>query len=328
MIELNNLQNRTYWEEVVKKLTLNYQEQINHINPNVKEWPLMSSPMPTLYLSFTYLFLVKFLSFLMKYIKELNIKYIILSYNLLSIFLNVYISLKIIYIKYKAKDFHLCTNIHSQDTAYSLEMNKIIWWFYISKGVEFLDTIFFLLRKKFHKISFLHIYNHATMFPIWWLCTSYLANGTSAVAALMNSILHVLLYYYYCISTIGQKYQKYVWWKRYFVLLQMLQFCILIVFCSLLLYADCGYGNGMDRMIWCVIYYSLSHVVLIYDFYSKSYYKVMVNNLDKKSSAAETIKVAEIQNTPSKNRLSGYMLRNLPKSPSSDLKVTKRRPLR
>jgi hypothetical protein len=52
------------------------------------------------------------------------------------------------------------------------------------------------------------------------------------------------------------------------------------------------------------------------------------NLIKKKSSAAETINVAEIQNTPSKNRLSGYMLRNLPKSPSSDLKVTKRRPLR
>jgi elongation of very long chain fatty acids protein 4 len=181
----------------------------------------MSSPLPTLYLSFAYLFLVIILGFLMRHVRELKIKYLILLYNTLSMFLNIYICIKIIYIKYKASDFYLCTSIDSQGSPYSIEMNKIIWWFFVLKGVEFLDTIFFLLRKKFHKISFLHIYNHATMFPIWWIGVSYLANGTSAVAVFLNSFLHVLLYYYYCISTIGPKFQKYVWWKKYFVLLQM-----------------------------------------------------------------------------------------------------------
>lgn len=261
----------------------------------------------------------------MRRVKELNIKYLIILYNFLSILLNIYISFKIVYIKYKASDFYFCTTIQSKNGEYSLEMNRVIWWFYVSKGIEFFDTIFFLLSKKFHKISFLHIYNHATMFLIWWFCTAYLANGTLAVAALMNSVLHILLYYYYIISDIGPKFQKYVWWKRYFVQLQMvliqlyilkfnayfkiniifnfkLQFSILIVGCSYLLYLGC---DGIDgRLIWfelffeiisilfiqtilktfhqrCVIYYSLSHIALIYDFYSTAYYKVMVKNLDK-----------------------------------------------
>ena len=100
-------------------------------------------------------------------------------------------------------------------------MNEIIWWFYVTKGVELIDTLFFLFRKKFHKINFLHIYNHATMFPIWWLSTSFLADGTSAVAALLNSGLHALLYFYYTVSIIGPDFQKWVWWKKYLILLQL-----------------------------------------------------------------------------------------------------------
>ena len=103
-------------------------------------------------------------------------------------------------------------------------MNGIIWWFYITKGIEFVDTLFFLLRKKFHKISFLHIYNKATMFPIWWLCTAFLADGTAGVAALLNSGLHVLLYFYYTVSIFGPDFQKWVWWKKYLILLQLVTY--------------------------------------------------------------------------------------------------------
>lgn len=102
-------------------------------------------------------------------------------------------------------------------------MNRVIWWFFISKGIELLDTIFFLLRKKFYKLSFLHIFNHATMFPIWWFFVSgnlWLPSGTAAVAALINSSLHVLMYFYYAISAIGPSFQKLIWWKKYLTFFQ------------------------------------------------------------------------------------------------------------
>lgn len=102
-------------------------------------------------------------------------------------------------------------------------MNRVIWWFYVAKGVELLDTIFFLLRKKFYKLSFLHIYNHATMFPIWWLLATgmWLPSGITAVPALINSLVHIFMYFYYAISAIGPSFQKYIWWKRYITLFQM-----------------------------------------------------------------------------------------------------------
>ncbi len=52
-----------------------------------------------------------------------------------------------------------------------------LWWYYMSKLIEFLDTIFFVLRKKNNQISFLHVYHHATMFPIWWTGIKWVAGG-------------------------------------------------------------------------------------------------------------------------------------------------------
>ncbi len=39
-------------------------------------------------------------------------------------------------------------------------MANVCWIFYISKFIELLDTLFFILRKKFNQITFLHVFHH------------------------------------------------------------------------------------------------------------------------------------------------------------------------
>lgn len=103
-------------------------------------------------------------------------------------------------------------------------MNKITWWFYVSKGLELIHSLFIVLRKKFQKLSFLHLYNHSTLFPIWWLCTAYFANGAIAVGALINSLMHILMHFYFVVSSFGPSYQRIIWWKKYLVQLQMVKY--------------------------------------------------------------------------------------------------------
>lgn len=91
-------------------------------DPNVKDWPLMQSILPTIYLSLFYVSLVKIVSFIMKYFKEFNLKFPNLIYNVASMLLNVYICSKIIVIKYKARDFGLCTRIQATGTDFSDEV--------------------------------------------------------------------------------------------------------------------------------------------------------------------------------------------------------------
>lgn len=51
-------------------------------------------------------------------------------------------------------------------TSRSLKDNLIVyfgWMYFVSKFLDWMDTIFFVLRKKFHQASFLHVFHHAVM---------------------------------------------------------------------------------------------------------------------------------------------------------------------
>ena len=60
----------------------------------------------------------------MKYFKEFNLKFPNLIYNIASMLLNVYICWKIVVLKYKAKDFGLCTQIPASGSKYSEKVRK------------------------------------------------------------------------------------------------------------------------------------------------------------------------------------------------------------
>ena len=60
---------------------------------------------------------------------------------------------------------------------YSQQLAAAIWMFYFSKFIEFLDTLFFILRKKNNQVTFLHVYHHATMPFIWWIAIKWFAGG-------------------------------------------------------------------------------------------------------------------------------------------------------
>lgn len=39
--------------------------------------------------------------------------------------------------------------------------------------------------------------------------------------ALLNAFVHVLMYLYYGLSAFGPTFQKYLWWKRYLTIIQL-----------------------------------------------------------------------------------------------------------
>lgn len=45
--------------------------------------------------------------------------------------------------------------------------------------------------------------------------------------ATMNSFIHVLMYSYYGLASLGPEVQKYLWWKRYLTKLQLVSVIIL-----------------------------------------------------------------------------------------------------
>lgn len=45
--------------------------------------------------------------------------------------------------------------------------------------------------------------------------------GHSTFFALLNTFVHIVMYFYYMVSAMGPKYQKYIWWKKYLTSFQM-----------------------------------------------------------------------------------------------------------
>lgn len=50
---------------------------------------------------------------------------------------------------------------------------------------------------------------------LWCMFCYCTTGGHSTFFAMLNSFVHIVMYFYYMIAAMGPKYQKYIWWKRY-----------------------------------------------------------------------------------------------------------------
>jgi elongation of very long chain fatty acids protein 4 len=99
----------------------------------------------------------------------------------------------------------------------------------------------------------------------------YVAGGSSVFGALFNSLVHVFMYSYYFIAALGPKYRKYLGWKRYLTLVQMVQFVLAIVMGLNALRVRCDFPLWMQ---YAMILYMISFLVLFSNFYIRTYNSV------------------------------------------------------
>ncbi|WFD20283.1 very-long-chain 3-oxoacyl-CoA synthase [Malassezia caprae] len=115
-----------------------------------------------------------------------------------------------------------------------VEMYHIINYYF--KYWEFVDTFFLVLKKK--KLMFLHVYHHMATAA---LCYSQIRYETpvSWLVISMNLSVHVIMYSYYAMATLGIRCP----WKKWITTGQIAQFVIDLVFC---LYA--WYNHTVPRL--------------------------------------------------------------------------------
>jgi hypothetical protein len=46
---------------------------------------------------------------------------------------------------------------------------------------------------------------------------------------MINTFVHVIMYSYYLLAALGPRFQKYLWWKKYLTVLQMVGFLLVVV---------------------------------------------------------------------------------------------------
>ncbi|MBN3315839.1 ELOV2 protein, partial [Atractosteus spatula] len=229
---------------------------------------MLDSCLPTLLLTLVYLVIVYFGPLYMKNRPAYSLKGVLIAYNFAVTMLSLYMLIELILATWQGGYKLQCQNLDSAGGA-DIRVAKVLWWYYFSKLIEFLDTIFFVLRKKNSQISFLHVYHHASMFNIWWCVMNWIPCGQSFFGPTLNSFIHVLMYSYYGLSTIPSMH-KYLWWKKYLTQAQLIQFLLTITHTLSAAVVPCGFPLG------CLLFqssYMLTLVILFVNFYVKTYKK-------------------------------------------------------
>ncbi|KAJ2360646.1 Fatty acyl-CoA elongase/Polyunsaturated fatty acid specific elongation enzyme, partial [Coemansia sp. RSA 2607] len=172
--------------------------------------------------------------------------------------------------------------------AWTQRIEVLFYLNYLTKWLEFTDTVFLALKKK--PLQFLHVYHH-TMTMI--LCFTQL-NGLTPLSWLvivLNLFVHVIMYFYYFLASCN----IHPWWKKYVTVIQIIQFIIDLVFvyfCTYQLiawrylpnilpcYGDCA-GTQEALFFGCVLL--SSYLVLFIQFYQRNYSKKQNSNSKHKT---------------------------------------------
>lgn len=160
-----------------------------------------------------------------------RIRRILMAYNLFQVLFNAYIFYEIAMSGWLTGGYNLlCQPVDYSETDETAQRTvRACWLFFMSKFIDFLDTIFFVLRKKNNQISSLHVYHHGTIALALWPGVRYVPGGNTTFCGLLNSLIHVFMYFYYLVSAMGPQYQKFVWWKKYLTTMQLIQFALILL---------------------------------------------------------------------------------------------------
>lgn len=97
----------------------------------------------------------------------------------------------------------------------------------------------------------------------------FVKTGESGVfVGLINSSVHVLMYFYYLIAAMGPQYRKYLWWKKYMTWIQLIQFFAVVLYMTTTILFSCKtdkFFTGFFLANACLFIYLFS------DFYRKTY---------------------------------------------------------
>ncbi|XP_063907282.1 very long chain fatty acid elongase 4-like [Zophobas morio] len=198
---------------------------------------------------------------LMKNREPMKLNNVMIAYNLLQIFINVVL---IILGLPNLKTVILLCSITSQDSFSVVTTHHA---YALLKVFDFLETIIFVLRKKDNQVSLLHVFHHVGVFSLTWIGLKYSPGGPNYLSAVINCVVHTLMYFYYLLSTSIDK--KQLWWKKYMTVLQVVaNWFIFLINVVSLLNPSCSYPK------WILLSDTTYMLVLLYlfsNFYNKNY---------------------------------------------------------
>ncbi|XP_065284092.2 very long chain fatty acid elongase 7-like [Dermacentor albipictus] len=232
-------------------------------------WLLTGNPLPLLVITAAYMFFVKVAGpRWMSRRKPFELKACILVYNLSATLLSAFFVCRFVKLAYWDLGYTFLQDLDMTDSPANLQIVHLSWWFYMFKVFELADTVFFVLRKKNHQVSALHVVHHVTVPWNMWLNVAYGGQSHEMFIMCLNAFVHVFMYAYYFLAALGPAYRHLLWWKKYMTMMQILQFVLMLAQSIGMVFAD---GNYVGLFVWTLVAHAILFFVWFTVFYIQSY---------------------------------------------------------
>eukprot|EP00042_Codosiga_hollandica_P040075 m.341423 g.341423 ORF g.341423 m.341423 type:complete len:324 (-) comp55767_c0_seq1:134-1105(-) len=200
-------------------------------------------------------------SVIQKIVKE-PVMLLVLVYNPVQVILCGYMIYAAI-AEFVRQDYTLICNAFNPK---ELGMASVLLVFYLSKILDFVDTLVIIVRRKWRQLSFLHVYHHISIFLVYWMNMRVGYDGDIYYTIVLNSFVHFVMYAYYELTAFNIPVPKPI--KKLVTNLQMIQFVTMNVQAITILVLQCDYPA---RVTVFYLVYILSLLFLFNDFSSKTY---------------------------------------------------------
>ncbi|KAM7352233.1 very long chain fatty acid elongase F-like [Cochliomyia hominivorax] len=258
-------------------LKLFFNLSVDHIksmakDPRTNDLPISNNYFLTITIMGLYvMFSLKIGPKLMANRKPYDLMQIIQFYNIFQFLLNLYVFVGTTKWYFNSPSYNwICMKYDITFVDPSIvKMRTVAYLYFLSKILDFLETIFFILRKKFNQVSFLHVYHHTAML----LATFFYMNQFFATQftdiGFINSLVHVLMYTYYFLSTLDMKINI-IWWKKLITTVQILQFFYISVKLFVSIWNNSWCGHPVVYL-WLCFMQNMFLTALFMHFYWKTY---------------------------------------------------------
>ena len=241
-------------------------------DPRTRLYPLVSSgPEVLIAILVSYLLFVKRIGpKLMKNRPAFVLRGPMLLYNSFMVCINIFFFYEIVrrcdygrrFLDFKFPD----RNDYSKEVIREIYVGYLC---YLTRFLDLLDTIFFVLRKKYNQITFLHLYHHTLVPIIGWMCLKLAPQApVIGLFLIFNTLIHSIMYLYYALAAFGPEVRKYLWWKKYVTQLQLLQFATCFCYGVVMAFRQEGFPPGL---FWFGFAQNPIFFYQFYQFYKRAY---------------------------------------------------------
>jgi len=256
---------------VFQDLLDSYYDGLQYADPRTKDWLLVWGDYSyVLACTISYLLFLWIGPKIMKNRAPIEMRWLLVVYNMGLMALSLYMMIEIILSTYAA-NYGITCQVYDVKTTPNkpgeLRVAKVMWWYFFSKLIELMDTVLMVLRKRNRQITFLHVFHHASMLNIWWWVMMYIPGGLSYFGALLNCFIHVVMYTYYGLSVLPEM-QPYLWWKKYLTKMQLAQFVITFTHSTYSIVNGCNFPQWGKFLL---VGYMVCMLVLFGNFYVQTY---------------------------------------------------------